>query len=198
MKAVVTEVKNGKSTVLTKDWTVINIKGVYEIGSEIEVTPGMIKKDGRIEYFKPRRVAGIVAAALIIATLGAGTYSTTAVAATSVSIEAGDTEVTLDVNYLGYVIDVSANGDKTNELAKEIKKEDVRFKKCPDAIDNISKRMEKNGMMNKGEKPDIGIKKVPGDKAGDKLKKEMEGRGYSVEKKYKPSEKPDLKPDEKP
>ncbi len=194
LKGVVTEVKNGKSTVLTKDWTVINIKGVYEIGSEIEITDEMIKKAGKMVSFTPKRFAAAAAAVLVVATLGAGTYSTTAVAATSVSIETEDTEITLEMNYFGYVIDVSATGENGRELAKEIKKEDVRFRKCPDAVDNITRRMKDKGMMDKNDRPEIGIRKAPGDKAGDRLKKEMEDRGYQVEKKYKPDIKPDSQP----
>lgn len=194
LKGVVTEVKNGKSTVLTKDWTVINIKGVYEVGSEIELTDEMVKKAGKTVSFTPKRLASAAAAILIVATLGAGTYSTTAVAATSVSIETEDRKVTLDVNYLGYVIDVSATGEGGKELAKEIKKEDIRFRKCPDAVDNITRRMKDKGMMGRDDRPEIGINKVPGDKEGERLKKEMEKRGYEVEKKYKPDIKPDSQP----
>lgn len=195
-KAVVTEVNKGSSTVLTDDWGFINVKGEYEIGSEIVVTDEMIRRSGRAVSFAPKRIAAAAAAVLVVATLGAGTYSTTAVAATTVSIESGDTEITLDVNYLGYVIDVTASGTdgNTDEFTQEIKREDIRFKKCPDAIDNITRRMKDRGLVDKNSKPEIGIKKAPGDKAGEKLKTEIEKRGYEVEKKYKPDEKPSSQP----
>ena len=195
-KAVVTEVNKGISTVLTDDWGFINVKGEYEIGSEIVVTDDMIRKSEKTVSFAPKRIASAAAAVLIVAALGAGTYSTTAVAATTVSIASGDAEITLDMNYLGYVIDVETTGIKADaeEFTKAIKKEDVRFKKCPEAIDNITRRMKDKGMMDKNSKPEIGIKKAPGDKAGEKLKSEMEKRGYEVEKKYKPDEKPSSQP----
>ena len=180
MKAVVTEVKNGQMTLLTEDWTVIEMEGTLEVGEELEIpdAAGAFVKERRLSR-RVIRYAAFAAAVLLAVLAGAGTYSTTVYAASSISVDSDNASVTLSLNRLGRVVSVSASGDGAEDLVKRLREEGIRNDRLPEAIGKVSRNMKDLGYMEEGDRPGIGLK-AENEKVYEKLRKQIEQEGMRI------------------
>ncbi len=180
MKAVVTEVKDGQMTLLTEDWIVIEMEGAYAVGEEIEIPDAPKAAEGTKK--RPVRFSRYIAAAaavLLAVMVGAGTYTTTVYAASSVSVDSEDASVTLSLNRLGRVIGISASGSEAEDLVKSLYADGIRNDTLPEAIGKVSRRMKDRGYMEEGDRPGIELH-AENEKTYDKLRTELEGEGLSI------------------
>ena len=137
MKAVVLEIKNGYSAVLAEDGTVIKIKGEYAVGDTIEVnTSG---QTGQVSRFRKKTARFVAAAAAIaIIAVAGGGYYTTATAASTVTYNAGDTEIILTLNHLDKVIKVESSDAEAEDIIRALYDEGIRHADLSDALEKTS------------------------------------------------------------
>lgn len=137
MKAVVLEIKNGYSAVLAEDGTVIKIKGEYAVGDTIEInTSGQA---GQVSRFRKKTARFVAAAAAIaIIAVAGGGYYTTATAASTVTYNAGDTEIILTLNHLDKVIKVESSDAEAEDIIRALYDEGIRHTDLSDALEKTS------------------------------------------------------------
>ncbi len=135
MKAVVMEVKNKYAVVLKEDGTFEKIKKDCKVGETINITAK--DKTGVILAFKPKNVAKVAAAALVILTVS-GSYYSVAMASDYMTVSEGNEEITVGLNRFGKVVSVKADTPEGKEMVDSLYEKGIKFDDVENAISKIS------------------------------------------------------------
>lgn len=139
MKAVILEVKNGYAAVLKDDGTVVKIKDEdYKVGDVIRM------KDKKPLFNK--KWGTLVAALLIFAMVGTGTYVNAAPSFDVYVEDDGDFEVLFKVNKDGKVVDVYYDDDDEDEEFDDLygSLEDLKGKEIEEAIRGFALKIDED------------------------------------------------------
>lgn len=170
MKAVILERRGEWAAALREDGTVVKTRAPGQVGETVELAAEVTPMPKRIaaEKAAPRRAASggtstrrwvrsAIAAVLALALVGgSATYYTTAVAASYVSVDVGDTSVELSVNRLGNVIGVTALNAGSTGLAEALTDE-VKNVTVDTAVKRTMNRLQENGSLDGGQDVIVGV-----------------------------------------
>ena len=182
MKGVVLEIKNGYAAVLSEDGTVIKLKRKCNVGDTLQFSDKDVTNSGNIVRMRALKTASKVAAVLLVVSIGAGGYYSTATAASYVSVDAGDSEITLSLNHFGRVIKVEGSDEATIELAASLYDEGIRNDKLPEALKKTERIMQSRGIADSETDINVSIESI-NERTFEKLKAEAERNGFNTEKK---------------
>lgn len=153
MKAIILERRGEWAAALREDGVVVKARTGAQVGETIELSAAILN----LPDFNSRWVRTAAAAVLVLALAGGSfNYYNTAVAASYVSVDVGDSSVELSVNRLGRVIGVTALNDESEELAETLRAE-IRQKKVDDAVDRTMARLQESGGLTGEEDVILGV-----------------------------------------
>ncbi len=133
MKAIVLEVKDGKTAVLREDGVVLKVRGTYPVGETIE-----LNEKPRFSFRTPQMRMVFTAAAIILAVTLGGIYSYTTVQAASIIAVEGDAGVELVLNRRNQVIEIRATDEAGETLRQELENRHVIGTSFTNAVEAAS------------------------------------------------------------
>ena len=142
MKAVVLEVKDGKSAILMKDGTVRKVNKAYKVGQTINISA---RSGSYVRYI------GMVAAALVLITTGGFAYGYETVQACSYVTLDINPSIEYVMNRLDQVIGIEAINEDAVSIVDEVNDITDRKASLSEAVGNTLDVLNENGYMSEDE-----------------------------------------------
>ncbi len=176
MKAVVMEVKNKYAVVLKEDGTFEKIKRDCKVGETINITAK--DKVGKIVDFKPKKIAKVAAAALVILAVS-GSYYSVAMASDYMTVSEGDEEITVGLNRFGKVVSVNSDTPEGKEMVDALYEKGIKYDDVENAISKISVSFK--DMNPEVELEALEVEIVPrNDRAYERISRQVIGAGAKI------------------
>ena len=140
MKAVVLELKNGKSAVLREDGVVLKVRGNYTVGETIELKPkpSFSFQLPNISFAQPQIRMAMTAAILVFAIFIGGMYNYTTVQAAGYVAVEDNIGLELVINRRNQVIAVNATDESGEKIKEVLEQDDIKGKSLEEALTRVN------------------------------------------------------------